>query len=842
MAGMSPRALRSGPVSITIPRLHSSAMNPRGKPRIPRKEPSRLACRQCCPSGLAVRRILIVLTIVTLTLAGGSVGWVCWRARTCLPQLDGTIAVPGLTAPVSVLRDARGVPHIRAQSVDDALLAQGYVTAQDRLWQMDLSRRLAGGELSAILGARTLQMDIENRTLGLHLVAEQALEEMDGESRRVFSAYTQGVNAFIESHRSRLPIEFLILRYEPRAWTETDSIRVGLNMAKTLSTSWPDDLMRERVCGKVTLELCRDLFPDRTPLDRPVAGSLNHPTAKTASIPASLSPMLGELDTNLHDLIAPFQILPQGMGSNNWVLSGAHTQSEKPLLANDPHLGHGVPSVWYMIHLKAPGVNVIGVSFPGLPGVILGHNERIAWGATNTAPDVQDLYVEKFDSQNPNRYLHNGRWVDADVRDEVIKVRNKPGHLLTVKVTRHGPIILSEGGRELALQWTLLQPRAFYLPFWKMGLSENWQQFVAALRGFTCPVQNFVYADVDGNIGYCAPGGIPIRRKGDGTIPVDGSTDDHDWAGYVPFEDLPQSYNPTSGLIATANGRVVPDDYPYFITRMWGEPYRTARIYQLLEAGNHFTVPQMLEIQSDIFAMHDKWLAEQIVAASEEQPPGDPDAQYALEVLRGWDGKAYWDSPAPLITKVAERALLERLLKPKLGEDFASYACPMTPVFVENVLNNQWARWLPPGELSFAATVIKSLEDGVRKIPEITGSRNRAAWRWGETISLTFRHPLGSLPLAGRLLNVGPFPQSGTSTTVKQTTAHIGASMRMVVDLGNLDKSVQNITLGQSGQVLSPYYRDQFQAWYEGQSFSMPFTDAAVETGTTHRLVLLPGS
>jgi len=797
--------------------------------------------RSHADAGGVVRRILVVLVILAVSLVAGAGAWIYWRMRACLPQLDGEIPVAGLQAPVSVRRDARGVPHIRAESVEDLIFAQGYVTAQDRLWQMDLSRRLAGGELSEIFGERTLSLDIENRILGLHHVAERTLNEMDDETRTLFTAYARGVNAFIASHRERLPVEFAILRYQPRPWKETDSIRVGLNMAKMLNTTWPDDLMRERVCGKVPADLCADLFPDRTPLDRPVAQWGSHSRSMPGATRTSLQTGCRRIDCALWPSISPPGLLSRALGSNNWVLSGAHTQSSKPLLANDPHLGHSVPSVWYMVHLQAPEVNAIGVSLPGLPSVIIGHNGRIAWGVTNTGPDVQDLYVEKFDPGNPRRYLYNGKWLEAKAHSEVIKVRGRPDEHLSVQVTHHGPIISKEGGRPLALKWTLLEPRGFHLPFWKINRAGNWEEFVAALRGFAGPMQNFVYADVEGNIGYYAAGWIPIRKQGDGTVPVDGSTDAHEWAGYIPFDDLPRSYNPTSGLIATANGRVVPDDYPYLITRMWAEPYRTARIYQLLEAGSRFTVAEMLKVQSDVFAMHDQWLARRIVAAAEKHPPRSRDGQFAVEVLRMWDGNADWDSPAPLITAAAERALLERLLRPKLGDDFAVYSCPMTPVFVENAINHQWARWLPPGEGDFDQNVIRSLEEAVRRIPEITGSPNPSSWRWGETIPLTFRHPLSSLPLVGRLLNVGPFSQSGTGTTVKQTTSAIGPSMRMVVDFGGLDNSVQNITLGQSGQVMSPHYKDQVEAWYQGHSFPMPFSEAAVEKSAVHRLLLLPG-
>jgi penicillin amidase len=820
-----------------------------------------------------IKRLLISLLILLLLIIVGGGGWLYWRARASLPQLEGATQVAGLSAPVEVLRDARGVPHLRASSLQDLFFAQGYVTAQDRLWQMELSRRLAEGELSEVFGERTLRLDLDNRTLGFRQVCQRALAELSPEARAPLTAYANGVNAFIASHRDRLPLEFLLLSYQPRLWSEIDSLGVALNLVKTLSTTWRTDLMRERIRAKLGSELSADLFPDHSPLDEPVAELPTTPgrmPKKTASLSfrgvpqarddeesrtsvtfrarflASLGMTTdpGDLDPTLATLLSAGDNSDAGLGSNNWIVSGAHTQSGKPLLANDPHLDHGVPSVWYMIHLKAPGLNVSGVSLPGLPLVIIGHNEKVAWGMTNTGPDVQDLYTESFDSGAPNRYLHNGAWVDAQVRDEAVKVRRKRDYRFTVKVTRHGPIVAHPGGRDLALHWTALEPHALSALFnavSKIGLAQNWELFTAALRDYTGPMQNFVYADMDGNIGYYAAAWVPIRKQGTGAVPLPGSTDDYDWTGYIPFEDLPHSYNPSSGIIATANGRVVPDDYPYFITSHWEAPFRTARIFQLLRTGKAFTVDDMLRIQTDIVTLEDSWLAGQLLKADFHHHPQDPDAQYAISLLRYWDGEARMDSAATLVCEVTRQALLERILKPKLGDDLSGYHWGMSTTFLENVLANNWTRWLPRGDSSFEETLIESLEEGIKRIPSLVGNRSHDAWKWGNTIPLTFYHPLGQgFPLLGRLLDVGPFPQAGTATTVKATTTRHGPSMRMVVDLSALDHSVQNITLGESGQVFSPYYQDQFDAWYNGRSFPMSFSDAAVDQATVHKLVLRP--
>ena len=806
-----------------------------------------------------MRRVGVsVLITVALLLATAGV-WIYWRVHACQPQLDGTVRLQGVHGKVEVLRDVHGVPHIRATSLEDLMFAQGYVTAQDRLWQMDLTRRIAQGRLSELFGSRTLRSDIESRILGMKRAAECGVKDLDPEEQKLLRDYAQGVNAFISTHQDRLPIEFLLLRYHPEPWQESDSLEVALNMARLLNTSWPDELMRERVRRELgSAELESDIFPARSPLDRPVAEpspvssapakpASDGPDATTSVQLRSLEP-LGEasapLEEDLSDLDPMLQALESsssytGVGSNNWVVSGAHTRSGKPLLANDPHLPLGIPSIWYMVHLEAPGLDVSGVSLPGLPMVIIGHNRHIAWGVTNTDPDVQDLYEEAFNPQNPHEYFYDGKWVEDGERTERIKVRGKLDEVLLVKSTRHGPILGDTGRRRLALAWTALLPHALHFPFLKIDQARNWIEFTDALRGFAGPMQNFVYADTQGNIGFYAAGWVPIRKRGNGSVPVPGSTDDYGWLGMVPFQELPHAYNPKSGILATANGRVVPDDYPYFITSMWGAPYRTARIFQLLEAGKSFTVADMLKIQMDLHPLDDVWLQRRLIAAAKDYPPRAPDVQLAIRKLRAWNGQATVDSAATLVCELTRTALLHRILAPRLGDDLAGYRCPMSTVFLQNLIDNKLDRWLPPGDYDFNQTLMKSLEEAVVQIPKLVGTTDHNSGQWGITIPLTFRHPLGgALRPLGWLLNVGPFPQSGTANTIKRATRGVGPSMRMVVDLGDLDGSVQNITLGESGQPFSPYYKDQFEAWYHGQSLPMLFSDEAVGKGAIHRLVI----
>ena len=790
-----------------------------------------------------LRRSFTAAGTLLALLAAGAIGWFYWRARVSLPELDGTLRLAGVQHPVEVLRDAHGIPHLRAQSLPDLLFSQGYVTAQDRLWQMDISRRAAFGELAEILGPRALHADIQNRTLGFREAADQAVAELDPDSRRLLTAYTRGVNAFISTHRDRLPIEFVILHYQPRPWRLADCFAVALNMMKTLNSSWRIDLMREFILSRVGPQLYRDMFPDSSPLDHPVAEMVRGPVRAVQPSPDGL---LAELfgvsrHPSLAALLHPWDRSTLVLGSNDWVVSGAHTNSGKPLLSNDPHLHLGVPSVWYQIQLESPEVDVTGVSLPGIPAVIIGHNQEIAWGMTNTGPDVQDLFIEKFNPQHSNQYLYNGQWQQAETRREMIHVRGRPDYPLTVRVTRHGPIVSHEGGRDLALEWTALQPHALNIStFMKLDEAQNWQQFKDALSTFSGPEQNMVYADADGNIGYYAPGWVPVRKKGDGSLPVPGDTNEYDWQGYIPFQDLPHAFNPPYGIIATANSRVVPDAYPYFITHDWEAPWRTARIYQLLEARQKMTVADMLRIDSDIYSLEDKWLVGWLIKAAKARPPQNPQMQEALGILGKWNGEARMHSPAPLICKFTRQALLERLLRPKLGKDYRFYHWGLRWTFVDNALQNQWARWLPPGDADFNVTLMESLQDALRRVARLTGTADELRWQWGRTIPLLFRHPLDALPLMKYIFDVGPFPQRGMATTVKATTPDLGPSMRMVVDFAHFNHSVNNLPLGESGQIFSPYYKDQFSAWYAGRSFRMLFSNHAVSAAAVHKLTLEP--
>ncbi|HZU30350.1 MAG TPA: penicillin acylase family protein, partial [Candidatus Angelobacter sp.] len=586
--------------------------------------------------------------------------WFYNAARSSLAQMDGTISVAGLQAPVSVIRDEHGVPHLSAANLEDLFFAQGYVTAQDRLWQMDLTRRAAGGEMAEIFPASSapqvptsrtpgsarprqtwVDYDKLQRTLRLRTVSERVTQQLSPRDRAFFEAYAKGVNAYIDQHSDNLPIEFRVLQYKPRPWTAVDSLLVGISMSQLLNPQYEMEYWREKIAAKLPPELMADLYPPSSPRDHPPASeaglAANAPAISPQPKPAghlthlSLPSLLfGPASADNFDSCEA--CLP---GSNNWVVSGAHTVSGKPLLSNDMHLPHRVPGVWYEVQLHSGDFNIEGFSLPGLPFVVVGHNQRIAWGFTNLNPDVQDLFVENFNSAG--EYQTPSGWQKPEIDHQTIRVKGQPDVSFDVVVTRHGPIITSflhGETRQIALGWLVYDSHAVNVPLFDLDAAQNWEQFRKALSVFATPSQNVVYADVDGNIGYQPMGFVPIRAAGDGTVPVSGADGKHDWTGYVPFDQLPSLYNPPSGIIATANSKITPDGYPYQLASQWYPPYRVERIYELLKSGKKFSPTDMLALQTDITSDYDHRMAEKLVYAIDHSSRATDRTRKAAEILR----------------------------------------------------------------------------------------------------------------------------------------------------------------------------------------------------------------
>jgi penicillin amidase len=817
----------------------------------------------------AAARAVLWLGITIVAILAGVLGYAYHSARVALPQVDGRVQVPGLTAAVTVTRDKRGVPTIDATTLEDVFFAQGYVTAQDRLWQMDIMRRVAGGELSEILGEDTLKHDREQRILGLRAVARKSVEVASARDRSYFEAYARGVNAYIGSRGDRLPIEFRILKYRPKPWLVEDSVVIGNLFVKDLNYHYFEEaLSREKILAKLGPELTADLYVNRSWHDRP-------PTVMREEMNDQGNGNDSEDDNDDEDseddnAVTQSQALTASHsddmainGSNNWVISGAHTVTGKPLLSNDMHLGHQMPNLWYEAHLRAGALDVAGVTLPGMPFVIVGHNQRIAWGFTNVGPTVTDVYVENFNPQGA--YQTPQGWAQPGHRSEVIHVKGKADVTVDVKTTRHGPIItglIPGETRALALRWTLYDgPR---IPLFDIDTAQNWEDFRHAFSQFDAPGQNVVYADVDGNIGYQATGRVPIRAAGDGSLPVSGADNAHEWTGYIPFEKLPSIYNPPPGVIATANGRITPDDYKYSISMEWEAPWRTARIYRVLESGRKFSAADMLALQDDIHSEPDLFAAERFVYAVDHATKASARAKQAADLMRNWDGRMAAPAAAPTIAENALLQLRRLLLEPKLGSTQAepsnhgksepdselykdikhqsvawtTYSWLQRSVWLENILLHRPKRWLPEKYPNYDELLTAAVEAAVNA-PE--APKDLASWRWGAYNALEIQHPvLGKIPILRHWSGPGIREQSGSGYAVKAVTRHHGPSERFTADLADLDQSTLNIVTGQGGNFLSPYYMDQWKAWYEGTTFTLPFTHKAVQASGAHVLVLEP--
>jgi len=816
-----------------------------------------------------IQRLLLWIGGIVVVIVATAIWWFVYRP---LPQLDGNASLPGLKSEVSVERDNWGIPHIRAGSVEDMAEAQGYVMAQDRLWQMDLLRRAARGQLSEVLGPGTLKIDKDFRNLNFSRAAEVDLALMSPEMRKVLEAYARGVNVYIEQHTTRLPVEFTLLHYKPQPWQPTDTLMIGCYMYHTLTDTREEEMGRAIVTAKVGQELAKDLYSPEASMDHFIVGDTNSgkdPHANTQSnrdedddeeemdsegvLKAKWEKPADTTDGDSPDLTSAMgeavkdwlgesrREIRHALGSNNWVVNGEHTASRKPLLANDTHLELTLPSIWYEIHLTAPGWNVKGFTLPGTPLVIIGHNDRIAWGFTNNGADVLDLYMETLNPANPDEYLVNGVWKKADVYDEVIKVKGADDVHMRLVVTRHGPVLHQEGDKGYAVRWTVLEPGALSNSYNSLGQAQNWGEFREIMRNMWGPGQNAVYADVDGNIGYVMGARVPVRKKGHGEAPVPGDTDDYEWTGYIPFEQLPQVFNPEGGLIVTANARVTGPNYKPYLTDHWEEPYRTARIYDLLHDKRDLRPEDMLRIETDTYSYPHVFMAEQLVAAAKVVPPKDERARKLIQQAKDWNGMADANLPVVSFLNASLFEALNLILEPHLGKDTEDYHWRKV-AFLQRVLTERPARWLPADYKNYDELLSASADLAVKLLEEKTKDKDADDWEWKRFNYLEMLNPLGREGILKKLLSITNQPQSGTEWSPRAASRHHGPSERFVANLADWDDSIMLITGGESGQTGSEHYRDQFHYWFEGKAIYAPFSDAAEAKVKKHTLTLKPGS
>jgi penicillin amidase len=753
------------------------------------------------------------------------------------------LPVAGLKEAVTVRRDGRGIPYIEAKNDADLYFAQGFQTAQDRLWQMDLLRRFARGQVSEILGKAALEQDKRWRKYGFGTIVEETYKNFTPEYRAILDNYARGVNAYIATLDAKtLPAEFQILQYKPTEWLPTDSMIIGAILSEGLSSSWTADVTRAAFMD-LPAEKYKQLFIEKTPFDVLVVGKDND--ASQSSESTVKRPVIDDslLNAAFRDEELRKTSLEQvgfyhefNAASNNWVVSGKRTLDGKPILANDPHLDASAPSIWHMINLSTADMRVSGVTFPGVPGVVLGHNENIAWGATNLAPDVQDLYLETFNDKN--QYKTPNGWVDAKTHKEEIKVRKGfTAETETVSIdvteTNNGVIFIEDGAKRYALKWTARDPKNdTFNAFLKLNRAKNWDDFKAALKTYGGATQNFVYADVQGNIGYYGAGAIPVRRKGDGFVPYDGATNDGDWISSIPFEELPNTYNPPDGIIVTANQRVVGDSYKYFLNHQWSAPYRARRIYQRLEANRKLTIADMSDIQRDVFNISFSNFAREIIkseAASAE----------TLQILKGWDGQMKADSQAALLVSEIRAAFLNKILTANVGKERAGkYRWSMNASFVDWLASDKPANWLPKEYADYKTLLIAADTEARASITKKYGA-DTAKWTWGGMDTFTFPHPIGqaNIPFVSGQFQIEPFARYGSGLS---PNVGVAVSMRHVTSPGNWDATRQGIGLGESGNPSSAHWKDQLEFWKSGSTQVFPFSKQAVEKSATDVIVMTP--
>ena len=780
-------------------------------------------------------------------------------------QTPSTVSVPGLRDRVTIRRDERGIPYIEARNDDDLYFAQGYVTASDRLWQMDLLRRNVRGEMAEIFGEAALNEDKRHRIFGTSQVVDETAKHLPPNLNKALTAYADGVNTFIDSlDEKTTPVEFRLLQYKPRHWTPADSLCVGKLLAEYLSNSWQLDIMRGAMMS-LPKDKREALLPETSPQDVIVVGS-----DRTASLLGTQSSrllvatnILKELNASLESqrqsselLGINFPNLETFQASNNWVVSGKHTASGKPLLANDPHIPASAPNIWYQTELIAPGMHVAGVTFPGAPGIVIGHNDFVAWGATNLGPDVQDVYIEKFDKDNPNRYMTPNGLRDAQIRHEQINVRKNPldpksvqPQTFDVTVTRHGPIVLEKDGVRYALRWPALDSANLEIAgIFDANRARNWKEFTEGLSRYSGPTQNFVYADVDGHIGYYGAGKIPIRKSGDGSTPYDGATDDGEWISYIPFEKLPHSFDPPSGIIVTANQRVVGKNYPYFLSHNWAPPYRARRIFDLLSAKPKLTIDDFRKIQGDTYSIAMTAFARAAAKSLKTSVSGPgtvatgssatPEQITKLITdLESWDGMMNADSHTAAVVSQMRGPFRTRILNTAMGQDlYGNYTWSQAEVLIDRIATEQPREWLPK-EFPTYADLFRASYDEARKSLTRSFGADESQWMWGKIAIVRFNHPLASAPLVGVQFLIAPFPQNGSGGSVNVGSS---VSMRLIADPGEWDKTQNGIPLGESGIPNSAHWKDQLDDWRNATPRAFPFSKAAIDNATKETVVLTP--
>jgi len=775
--------------------------------------------------------------------------WLHRKSRRGLPSRTENIAIAGLSKPVEVRWDAQGVPYIYASNQGDLFTVQGYLHGRDRMWQMELNRRIAAGRLSEILGKVALPADRTARTLGFHRLGHQDLELISPEMKMAVQAYCDGFNQSLEI--DALSVEFSLLKYKPEPLVPTDVTAFSRLMTMQLSHGWGHEVIRAHLIEALGPELAAELD---------VRQDMGNP----AVLPFGNEHHFKLPDGSLKAMEGPF--LRQHGGSNSWVLSGELTDTGKPYLCNDPHLNLLAPSIWYQIYLECPGFRVQGVSVPGLPTVMIGHNEKIGWGMTLAFSDIQDVFIEQFEGEKSHRYLQEGEWKEAKVYEEVIQIKDGADHLETVLETRNGPVISEymplslKAQQAYVLKSPALLPSRLTMGWYHLNLAGDWDAFVEALRFIDAPGLNITYADVEGNIGYWVTGNTPVRANGKGEVPRPAWEGKYDWIGQVPFEEMPHALNPKRGWLVSANHKIVTDKFPHFMGDVWMNGYRARRIEEMLAKQSVWSRDEFGEIMMDELCLPGLRFAEQY---REIETNLSPKALKAQKLMTSWDGKLVAESSAGAIYHATKRNLISLLLKAGGGEQESFQwlvGKGLSRIFFRvtefqgkdiNILFQVLSN--PDSKLVKKAggkenLLRNALELAVVELEGLLGKKMQH-WEWGKLHQVVFQHALSAKKPLDRVFNIGPIPMGGDTDTVCQSSSQpeegyqanlANPSYRQILDFSDFNRSLWVKPPGQSGRVGSSHFGDQVEAWKKGSFFPMVWDREEVEKVTPETMTISP--
>lgn len=791
---------------------------------------------------LKVSLAVIAVIIVVILLAGAII--VPSLRKSGLPELSGEKNITGLSADVKVIRDERGVPHIYASNEHDLYFMTGYITAQERLWQMDMVRHATQGRLSELFKRDMFDTDYFLRALGMPEKSRLVLENEDPEILAGLQAYADGVNAWIGETGKKLPPEFRILGYEPEPWTMVDITNIigfiGWDLA---SSNLSNEITNYKLGMKLGPEKAAELIADWNLVDEVVFPDfrLNEKIFNDAMAAIGSIKQLEELG------------IVTLSGSNNWAVSGTRSETGKPILSNDMHLGLNVPGFWMQVHQVIPGkLNVTGVIFPGEPFVVAGHNDRIAWGMTNLGVDDIDLFVETVDSTG-NNYLYNGEWLPFREVEHVLKMNDDSSQTRVIKYTHHGPVISGMRGIDdalLTMRWSGYDHSDEIKAVYLLNRAGNWDEFRTALSNFRAISQNFAYADVEGNIGLNTGGGVPVR-KGTGLLPRRGETDEYEWKGYVPFDLLPSSFNPEEGFVSSANQRTVDKNYPFFISGDFSMPYRIMRIREMAAEKQVLGIEDFRRMITDNHSAYAAMLTPVILKEAETIADTDETEKAAIEELKGWDYSMDASLIAPSLFEFIRIEMARHLLGDELGELYGSSLGRQHDFYIYSMLKKGPDRWVDnintPEEENMEMIIVQSIRSAVDTLSARYGVYG-SGWQWGKIHTLTLEHPLGAVKILDRLLglNSKTYAVGGSYHTVEpysfrdNFTANHGASERHIFNTADWDQSLTVIPTGTSGIPGSPFYLSQSDTYVNNGFYTEPFTEAAVEAAKKYEMVFRP--